>query len=919
MTIYYIRPDVGSNANNGSSWALAWSSLYALRARSVTLAAGDVIRIEKSDTKAVTLTVGQATVQPYPYGATNYAAYAQSSSRLPVADTGFDWIASQTFTTFTQSAYGVFFSSNTGVINTPSAKLAYIENDYTPDISTFQAISLPMRMSVAYGGTGEEHIPPGTFELWMCSDTVGNTPVLVIPINTWIRNSTTLFSSTYYIHTSVFPVDVNSYSLRRTSATLTRDTSSWGITLERPTLFKPWAAAQPSGLHVALHIPLQYPPNNVVNRCFIQNVTPGIGWFEGYGIHLLRGIDDPNNPIGTAASLWTYGPSNTTAQTMARAFLIPGTHMVGTDKWPTGSTVAAFDLNGSAGGAVGNPVIIEGGYDTVSSTVTGETIFSGGRDSCYGTQVTFLDLQGAAHVEIRNISALYGFGALLANPAVSVKISTCQFTVCGTPILNLNSAVAVTLDYCNSSRDGATEWGVMGNLTISNSIFSQYNVTLPASRIVECGTLALNTSALITTAGGDVTLSVRDNATVTGYMYLAGLKHWGIAQLTNWDKTLTFSGNVTCSYTSVSGFGVNYILHQTHPTSRWAVIKYSGLSQTPPNVNTGFGSMPPSMDEEIFFDAPTADIVGWHSGFQTTAARTDNTWVYTISLVGFPVTYSGVGQYLADSSNKLKPRLKSFAESSLASNTYGGASSVANTYSYTTASVGTENNIGNFVYNDKNVCSQRYPYVASLFYYTDTWPWSSKTYRTYNAGKTVGIAMLPGNVNLRHNDRVIYTQVAATINPNISGPSRLSIADMFSSTVGPISHYLLEGGQEYMLRASVLLQVNLSTNPGFTSNTLPPANSAGTASSIVVSNPSVIGAQTIVFSLVSMSCFAHSVMYYEHTENDPIIKVSPYSFVDIEIPVSPVYDGEVAIFMTLLSSVGGNGALVDNLRLEAAI
>lgn len=579
MTTYYIRPELGSNSSNGLSWETAWADLYALRVQSIALQPGDSVRIEKSDTKTPTA---------YTYDSNGLSANAQVSgstsafvkytgtSRMFLGGSGNStWTSAQAFSTFSNSDGGPIMASST-VLNTPSIKLSYKASTANGiDLSAYKTLFIQLRMSTAYTGTGEQDIPPGTFEIWLCSDTTGTTPVQVIPIDIWVRNSTTNWSAFNYKSASNFPSNVNSVAIYRSSASLSRSAVVWGVQFSQCTFYKGWSDANPSGKDVAVKVTHTQHYNAGSTYYGHRNAPFGIGWmFNQYAGTYFDAVTDV--PYAGPVPYQFFPPTTETASVIARVFEIKGLHMVGTSKWNSGlgSQIAAFDLNGSAGGTSIAPILIEGGYDVGTNTVTGETLFGGGHD--WVTPYHFLDLQGAPYIKTTNISAFYGFSALIANPGTGLWIERCQFSQAPTPVHGATSSTNLTFNYCMASYTNMYGLGTVGDLTIMNSKMGDgvVNAMGGVHRTIYCRAFYAINSALMTYYDASkLTINAYEDSVVENFLFTGPLG-WRFENTTTYGKTLTFKNLLTS--TVQQGAAVNYSpgFFLTSDNSRWKKVIY---------------------------------------------------------------------------------------------------------------------------------------------------------------------------------------------------------------------------------------------------------------------------------------------------------------------------------------------------------
>lgn len=172
MTIYYVDPVNGNNANNGLSWGAA-KQFY----NGFTLAAGDEVRYAKTPDP---VSIGNVTWT----AGTSYPGYmtAASSVATLVDDCESGWVSSGSPTvTHVATSKRVGTNSVNIVIGAgTSGKLAYKTLPSTMDLSGSSRISFWVRFSIANNATGGS-----IFQIKLCSDSAGATAVNTITLPSW--------------------------------------------------------------------------------------------------------------------------------------------------------------------------------------------------------------------------------------------------------------------------------------------------------------------------------------------------------------------------------------------------------------------------------------------------------------------------------------------------------------------------------------------------------------------------------------------------------------------------------------------------------------------------------------------------------------------------------------------------------------
>ncbi len=158
MTIYYVDPWAGNDANTGLSWAQAWKDLPTAN----SIVAGDEVRFAKSPTYNTTSTTSQSLAFASGY---MYQNFASGVGVILANTTG--WVANSTYSS--SGGNGVTLKTNTVV--PANVLLGYQTISHTSSIykSFYQLINTTNMVGGARGTR---------IRVALCSDTLGATPVI---------------------------------------------------------------------------------------------------------------------------------------------------------------------------------------------------------------------------------------------------------------------------------------------------------------------------------------------------------------------------------------------------------------------------------------------------------------------------------------------------------------------------------------------------------------------------------------------------------------------------------------------------------------------------------------------------------------------------------------------------------------------
>lgn len=173
MTTYYLNHSIGDDANDGSTWALAWKTITS-GATAARIAPGDIIKIAKTPDPTL---VGTATWTDKSLSVTLDTAV---NANIDLCASAWSVVSNVTCTTSATRKQGSTSISITIGAAFTSGKVAY-KTLSSLDLSGYEQVSFWIRSSIAVSG----------LQIKLCSDTLGNTPVdeLTLPaisvINNW--------------------------------------------------------------------------------------------------------------------------------------------------------------------------------------------------------------------------------------------------------------------------------------------------------------------------------------------------------------------------------------------------------------------------------------------------------------------------------------------------------------------------------------------------------------------------------------------------------------------------------------------------------------------------------------------------------------------------------------------------------------
>lgn len=633
MTIYYVNPATGSNTNTGLSWAQAWQSLRGLRQNSIVPTAGDEIRFAKSAeftpdngqwtwsgaSQIVWERYGAQVIDTWESDGINlYRSYIEATygerfpfpPGLPLAGT---------VTPGSPAVYNkppIWANAPSGQMNAPSQELF----GATCSLGASQAVGRTrilghMRCRTAYTGTGDQDMPAGSLAIVLKSY---GTIIRTIPLPA-IRNSATEWTPFEIDFTALPSSEITEMWIVRTAVTLTRDNSPFGLeftemSMSIPTAVRPTATAWRFGR-------TSYTSGRSTEHVGSNNIRP---------IGELANVTDANSGHMTICSD-SNDRTPTAIAASHRAYVVPELPWVGTGGQSPSGNLGVFDLNGSTGGALGNPVRLTGGWDTGTGTRDGVTIFSGGLSAKYGSAFALFDLAGANHIKVEDIAAVYGFNSFFTR-AKTIHLLRCSLPYAISKAFGVaDQDTHVTMETMYVAPILLEGYGTIGDLTLTDFYYVS-NANSVADFRNEVRHLTMTNAQLgrhwLRPGATLKTTYCRGNAVLDQ----CGLSYPPKLVSIQFGNTLEFK-----NHKAFAGGTFQVYLIPTAPESRWDHIYYSDTTMT----SYGFFSQQPTAvtcDAKVSINSqmPLFSSESAAANFYPTALRGDHvSGTYVDGLVYF--------------------------------------------------------------------------------------------------------------------------------------------------------------------------------------------------------------------------------------------------------------------------------------------
>ena len=347
MTIYYIDPANGNDSANGLGWGTAWKTMTNGATSARLGLSGAEVRIAKSPDP---VSIGSLT---WTHDAFHTLTISSLSNAL-IDNCETAWSAGLVTPTAVSTYNRQGTNSNQAILASINGKVCY-KTITSANYSAYSRITFWFNV-----GASTNYVSSNPFQIWLCSDTLGATPVLKFtlpkyyyPANSWVPITLNVDSGFNWADATA----IQSISLNTTAST------------SATVRFDNFSVAKSSSDSTSLVLTDLIAKNNGDDQYFP-----------------IQYID------GTTVCLATPNGLNATAQTTvvntSKFYSITGTETIDTIKRecfntaldiPAGSnSISVLTINPGASGTGLNPMTVyKGGYNTSTDTIDGETWFDG--------------------------------------------------------------------------------------------------------------------------------------------------------------------------------------------------------------------------------------------------------------------------------------------------------------------------------------------------------------------------------------------------------------------------------------------------------------------------------------------------------------------------------------------------------------
>jgi hypothetical protein len=487
MTIYFIDPDSGNDANAGTSFGTAWQTITN-GATAARIAPGDIIRIKASPAPT---SIGSAT---WTNKSENVTLSGALNATVTNCDTAWTAATNVTATTTTDRKEGTA-AANLAIASAFTTGLVAYQTITLTDFSSYQQLTFWIQSSIA--------VSSGVLELRLCSDTVG-----LVAVDTFTI-STNLVASQWC------PLTINKGSalgaaIQSVALYTTSDPGTVTIKLDNILTAKDATSADALSL-----------------TSLIGKYTTGESW---WGIKSIS---------GTTVKLDQH--TNLSFGSVGRGYS-GTTESVTTYKRETFKTTPATSISTAVNiindsGTSGNLIEFTGGWNrTDMSTQTDETWFDGQNGNGYGyvssskSYIKLDRLYGVRYYDGFNITG--GEGYILndvgANNCSDIGVNGTWSTVTVGPTINtIRNANANAFDGTSltitASRLAINSITALSNASHGLNIGSGRLVTQSASGVIKASNNTSN--GFRTSTGGNYeTIITDDNGTQGTFFTSAGQK-----------------------------------------------------------------------------------------------------------------------------------------------------------------------------------------------------------------------------------------------------------------------------------------------------------------------------------------------------------------------------------------------------------
>ena len=343
MAIFYLDPEDGNDANDGSTFANRWKTVVS-GATGARIAPGDEIRMIASHPKKdsginATFTNSSGTVT------------LDSALNTLITDCESSWTASANVTCSTTTARrsGSFAATINIATAFSTGKAAYFDLGSNQDYSAYQGISFWLSIAGTF-------ITAGMLEIRLCSDAVGDVAVDTLPLPTCNHASSTMVMPIYIDKGSALGASIRSIALY--VATNVSDVFTLNLTLDHIITVKAKGSSPTDNLNLTSLISAgengPWYPVRIINGTTVTLDNHSAGTNSA-----VRGW------VGTTGSydLWLWQPL----------------------RYPQTASVLSTELTVQDSGVAGLPITFSGGWNRSDmSAQTGETWLDGGHSFTKG-------------------------------------------------------------------------------------------------------------------------------------------------------------------------------------------------------------------------------------------------------------------------------------------------------------------------------------------------------------------------------------------------------------------------------------------------------------------------------------------------------------------------------------------------------
>ena len=454
MTTFYLDPAGGNDANDGSTWALAWKTITT-GATAVRIAPGDTIKVAKSPDPT---SIGNATWNNLSKTVTLAAALTANVELCDAA-----WTPSANVTASTNTSnYKIGTCSSSFVVAAAftTGKIAYKALGSAVDYSAYQQLSFWFLASTV--------VAANALKLCLCSDTTGDTIVdeFIIPVT-----DSTAYKYSFTINKgSALGASIQSVALYAIV-----DPGTPTILLDNIIACKAISSADALSL-----------------TSLISKNSAASGGDEGwYPIQSINGITvtlDNGPAINANAGRGYYGTTETVATYKRECFRVLSAACIIQDSGATGSLIA-----------------FQGGYDPATGDQDGETYFDVG--SGRGNGLDFTSKNYVLSNKINMVRAQRGVNLYTASYCEVTAHSLCGndnagvyiygASYCKVDVKNANNTTGTGVSYSGTNNTGneITIGNANNNTTSGISTAAAYVNKITAENVCNNGSSNVSISA----------------------------------------------------------------------------------------------------------------------------------------------------------------------------------------------------------------------------------------------------------------------------------------------------------------------------------------------------------------------------------------------------------------------------------------